>query len=88
VDFKTTVEIEEFISSPIQLPRNSASESIVFGGKWKQKWIYAKTFKEDNQALLYEKEIYRYIKTQIAKSPYQDTYKRHFINSQIRVPVW
>jgi hypothetical protein len=79
VDFKTTVEIEEFISSRIQLPRNSASESIVFRGKWKQKWIYAKTFKKDNQALLYEKEIYRYIEIQIAKSPYQDTYKRHFI---------
>lgn len=79
VDFKTTVEIEEFISSPIQLPRNSASDSIVFRGQWKQKWVYVKTFDKNNQALLYEKEIYRYIKSQLATRQDQDIYKRHFI---------
>jgi len=84
VDYKTTVEIEEFISSPIQLPRNSASESIVFRGKWKQKWIYAQTFKKDNQALLYDKEIYRYIKTQISKNPYQDAYIQHLSSRYLR----
>lgn len=81
VDFKTTVEIEEFIASPVQLPRNSASDSIVFRGMWKQKWVYVKTFDKDNQALLYEKEIYRYIKSKISSmdNTFQDVYKRHFI---------
>ena len=79
VDFRTTVEIEDFLSSPVVLSKNSASASVVYHGSWKQNGVYVKTFLSTDEGLLFEKEIYRYIKHQVNTTTYKDTYKNHFI---------
>jgi serine/threonine protein kinase len=80
VDFMTTTNITDFISSPVRLKRDSASDSIVYRGSWKDTMVYAKTFSPDVTSLMYEKEVYRFIKATIDKNPEKDSIRKHFIS--------
>jgi hypothetical protein len=79
VDFKTTADINEFLASPIQLTKNSSSDSIVFRGLWQHTLVFAKTFEKRKVSLLYEKELYRYIKNTASAIGLENEIKRHFI---------
>ena len=58
---------------PFQKER-SASDSLIFRGMWGPRAVYVKQFSWENEGLLYEKEVYRYI-----RSNWSLANERHFI---------